>query len=378
MRAQLVRQDLLHLHLLVGRPEVGAPQPASQVADLGHELRSVADAVLAAGDAEVDEVHLQVHQLLIQIGAGLLDAGIIDDPGQRFDLAPRDLDPVHRVRRVVQIAAQVEEHARLRLDVGLGAARVRIFPDDERLGLILPTDRELHGVRAGPREDAERPGAWRRPAVWARHDVRGVHRARAHPHFPGRLVAQIPLHAVEARLLPAPERPDDLALRVENLDSHLSGSVRLQPDLSRSVRLSWAALQRGQPDGVEVVVDRRAVWRVPADRRVGVRRGRGCDRPEPVGRPHREEVRVRRLHLRRDLLQRRDVVHDPEAAAVGRDHQVVEVLLHDDAGHRRVRQIVLQRQPALSIVERHEDGVLEAEVQQAPPHRVLADDLRVA
>ena len=65
-----------------------------------------------------------------------------------------------------------------------------------------------------------------------------------------------------------------------------------------------------------------------------------------------------------ELLERGDVVHDPEAPAVGRDHQIVEMLLHHDPGHRGMRKIALQRQPVLAGVERDVDGVLGAEVEQ--------------
>ena len=89
-------------------------------------------------------------------------------------------------------------------------------------------------------------------------------------------------------------------------------------------------------------------------------------------------VRARCGHLRRELLQRREVVEDEEAASVGRDDEVVEMLLDDQAVHRRVRHAELHRLPVIAVVERHVQRVLGAEVQQAAPDRIFADDVRVA
>ena len=59
-----------------------------------------------------------------------------------------------------------------------------------------------------------------------------------------------------------------------------------------------------------------------------------------------EQVRLGLLHVRRHLLQRRDVVHDPEAAAVrGRD-EVALARMHLQVVHGDRRQVVVQPAPA--------------------------------
>ena len=62
-------------------------------------------------------------------------------------------------------------------------------------------------------------------------------------------------------------------------------------------------------------------------------------------------MRIGGQDFRRQLLERRDVVQDPESAPVGRQREVVEALLHGDPIDGSVRQTALQRLPVLSIVE---------------------------
>ena len=70
-------------------------------------------------------------------------------------------------------------------------------------------------------------------------------------------------------------------------------------------------------------------------------------------------MRVLAGGLRRQLLERTDIVHDVEAAPVRRDHQVVVPRLDDDIvhGHRREPR-VLHKAPA--TVETHEHAELGA------------------
>ena len=76
-----------------------------------------------------------------------------------------------------------------------------------------------------------------------------------------------------------------------------------------------------------------------------------------------------RLH-RVDLAQRRDVVEDPEAAAVRADDQVV--VLDDEVADRRRRHVQPQRLPVVAVVERDVDLRLGAGEQQALALRILA------
>ena len=146
-----------------------------------------------------------------------------------------------------------------------------------------------------------------------------------------------------------------LPFRVLNRDVHVSGG-----------------------GGFQVVVDVRAVRRILARGWIVVRR-RGCrDRTKAVRRTRREQVRVGVEHLRRHLAQGGDVVEDPDAATVRRDHQIVELLLHHEPVHRCVRQVHLQRLPVLAIVERHVGAVLGAEIEQPALDRIFAHAMRVA
>ena len=105
----------------------------------------------------------------------------------------------------------------------------------------------------------------------------------------------------------------------------------------------------------------------PPDRRV----------PHPVRLARLEQVRLRPHHqlvARRQLVQQRDVVHDPERPAHRREHEVLVV--HADVGHRRRRQVLLERLPVAAVVERHEHAELGAGVEQALLRRVLPHDAR--
>ena len=68
----------------------------------------------------------------------------------------------------------------------------------------------------------------------------------------------------------------------------------------------------------------------------------------------RNKLRGRLGRIHDALFERRDVVHDVEATAVGGKHDVVRLLLNDDPTHGRVRQSFLQWLPVLPVVERVE------------------------
>jgi hypothetical protein len=83
--------------------------------------------------------------------------------------------------------------------------------------------------------------------------------------------------------------------------------------------------------------------------------------------------RARRDAASRPFAQRGDVVENPERASVRSDDDVVAV--HDEVAHRRDREIVLQRQPTIAIVERNVDRFLGARKQKAGLLRILAHDV---
>ena len=128
----------------------------------------------------------------------------------------------------------------------------------------------------------------------------------------------------------------------------------------------------------KVIVDHRALGRVLAHRTAAVHLVR-------IVEPHRGlrlvEDRGRGRALRRELAQRRDVVQDPERAAVGGDHEIVAV--HHQVVNRRDGQVELQRLPVRSVVEGCVHAALRAGKQQALasgifPHRAHVEVLRNA
>ena len=68
-----------------------------------------------------------------------------------------------------------------------------------------------------------------------------------------------------------------------------------------------------------------------------------------------------------DLAQRGDVVENPEAAAVGADDQVVQVVIGVDVeiADGGAGQVLAQRLPVIAIVEADVDGRLSAGEEQA-------------
>src|SRR5207247_9635941 len=88
---------------------------------------------------------------------------------QPFELAARHLDVIHEVGGALHVAAQLEQRRHLRLDVRLGAARMRILDNGERLGELPPGERELDSVGSRRRQNRELANIGRAPAtahVW--------------------------------------------------------------------------------------------------------------------------------------------------------------------------------------------------------------------
>ena len=96
-------------------------------------------------------------------------------------------------------------------------------------------------------------------------------------------------------------------------------------------------------------------------------------------RPCRDERRLLRQQLRAQGAQRRDVVDDPDAAAVRGDDEVVVARLDDEVAHGdRGELVALEAGPGLAAVDRDPQAELGAEEQQVRLLRVFLDDVRVA
>ena len=164
-------------------------------------------------------------------------------------------------------------------------------------------------------------------------------------HLPGPGMPEIPGDAVEPRLLCPGHRGQRLPAFIEDGDPHL-------------------ALRRI----LQIIID--------------IRFGNGArsagDAVQPVGRPWLEEMNGRLGDRVGELLQGRNIVHDPESPAVGRDHEVVEMRLDDHVMDGSIGQVVLERQPVFPIIERDIDRVLGAQVKEPPADRVLVNPMAVA
>ena len=140
----------------------------------------------------------------------------------------------------------------------------------------------------------------------------------------------------------ARERADDVAVSVENVECQLS--FRLARQVVVNVRthlwilrlVGWACVRRssGPATGTHSigVLDRKKMSR---------RRGNACV----------------------DLVQRRQVIEDPEASIHGRHDEVF--VDHLEVGNRRHRKIELKRLPAFTVVERDEHPELGTGVKES-------------
>ena len=103
------------------------------------------------------------------------------------------------------------------------------------------------------------------------------------------------------------------------------------------------------------VIEDGACGRVRSNRRFGRQRGivifAAADADGVRG---RVETRILIHGFLVPLAERRDVVENPEGAAVGGDDQIVAV--NDEIADGTGRQIILQRAPGIAVVEGNEDA----------------------
>ena len=124
--------------------------------------------------------------------------------------------------------------------------------------------------------------------------------------------------------------------------------------------------------GLQVVVEDRAVWGVLASGLV-LRKGSSLEAGgvEADRLARGEEPGVRRGDGRGQLAQGRDVVEDPEGAAVGRDDEVA--VADGDVAHGAVGEVAGERLPVVAVVEGDEDAGLGSGEEEAALLGVLAD-----
>src|SRR5437879_194942 len=85
-----------------------------------------------------------------------------------------------------------------------------------------------------------------------------------------------------------------------------------------------------------------------------------------------------RANLRRELLERSNVVQNPEAAAVRGHGEVVESLLNGEPVDWCVREPGLQRLPVLAVVKGNVEPTLGAQIEKPLADRIFADAVGIA
>src|SRR5204862_4704966 len=108
-------------------------------------------------------------------------------------------------------------------DVLICAGIIRIFTHVEWLRVRLTIDRQLHGVRSRRHQDGEPSNTWRDSRAVAIHfKFRVVSRLRAKSRDFARVVAKIPIHAIDSGSACAAETSNRLSASVEYLESDSS------------------------------------------------------------------------------------------------------------------------------------------------------------
>src|SRR5467141_3079378 len=169
---------------------------------------------------------------------------------------------------------------------------------------------------------------------------------RAHPvHGNGMLAGGFfqRLGLVRARIL-----PHELIVCVENLECHR---------LFREAR--------------EVIIDDGAIGRIFAGGKFRRQWRIGVSVPTETNRFLRcEEMHTFFRDVGVQLPQRRDIIQNPERAAVRGDNKIVA--MNREIAHRSVRQIQLQRLPIVSIVEGNVHGAFRSGEEQTLARRIFA------
>ena len=337
----------------------------------GREVRR-ADRALEVGQAAADHrgpAHavgpgvLQLHEFTLHLDERRVERlsrredilgvpGVFQHGSQIVNLAAQQFDLVDDAGDPVPVLDDVVEQRLLGQDVRHRTLGVRVAEDRQLLGphvLAVHYQSDRVGSRRLPRPAAAAEEAAPDLAgdLGHRHPVRELRlrpvldRLRVRP-------PEVPPHAVEPVVGRPVQGGERLALRV------------LDPDLH------FAPLPAAEP-----VVDRRPVGRVLAHGPVLVHHLGFGDVVEAVRVARREQVRAGGRDLRRELLHGAQVVEDPVAAPVRPRHEVVEVLLDDEAVVRRRREVRHEELPTLPVVVADVDVRLRAEVEETRPHRVL-------
>ena len=348
----LLRDFLLHGAGLLGGREVAGTGLVGEVGELVIEADGEVEGVLVAAVLGLVKGFLHGRHLLVDGLGGLHDVVVgrfrFQWGGEGLELPAQGADVAHGVVGFGQLVAHLLQKGKLRLQVGRSGFGARVGQNHE-LGFLgrLLIQGEAGAVGAGH-------GAWPLGAVAPQYHALKLG---------GLLVAHVPDEAVKAffgqeqvfgsglacfglagfrvrvGLGLIAEGSNQLAGRVQNFQLQGAGGVELLGQVVVQQHAAGVVLAGSFGDGGRA----RALQPVA---------GRGPEQVGPAGR-----------HGRRELVQGRDVVNQPEAPALGGGNQLV--VLAGEVRHGHGRQVQLEGLPARAVVERHVEAVLGAAVEQA-------------
>src|SRR5207244_6628560 len=97
-----------------------------------------------------------------------------------------------------------------------------------------------------------------------------------------------------------------------------------------------------------------------------------------LDRPRRNERNILLQQIRSQRAQRRDVINNPDPAAVGRQNKFVVARLNHQIAYGNGREMVaFKLRPAFSSIDRDPKSELGAEKKKIRLNQILLDDVRV-
>jgi len=92
---------------------------------------------------------------------------------------------------------------------------------------------------------------------------------------------------------------------------------------------------------------------------------------ESIGCPWSKKVDIGFKNFGSKLLERCNIIQNPETPAIGGNDQVVKMFLDGKPVDWGMREVILQRKPIFTIIERHIQSILCTQVEQTLPHWIF-------
>src|ERR1700733_3036468 len=257
--------------------------------------------------------------------------------------------------------------------------RTRIRFHRNRLGVSLAINckpnRVIPGLQSPGTPLSTHPRSRRRRGRTSRRRTSISSRRRTSRTFPKPRRSYVQRHTMHAGLRRRRRRrflPDSLhidRLRINGANRRIARSTRpntpFAVDQLNLHRLAWRILQP--------VVGHNSGWRVEFLRLLMRQRSSvhapGTNRKRLPGLKQICTGGPDLFPLRRNLPQRRHLVHHPEATAMRRNSKVIA--MDNNVAHTRDRHVVLQRLPMLSVVKRNINAKLSSRIKKPLRLRVL-------